>query len=170
MKKISKDFWENNTFRPSVAYGASQNELKERMHTHGSDGDQTYYNLKVDPAQVFLCWPQETRITWALAYYAGDFLMSRGRHLSLEEARKAGQIDQFCKEHPSQGDAGRFEGLLTAMARTMPASDHTSDPGSSAYYSDTQTPSRTSADASARRERESRESTTSGAPKSPQGR
>ena len=64
MKKISKDFWENNTFRPSVAYGASQNELKERMHTHGSDGDQTYYNLKVDPAQVFLCWPQETRITW----------------------------------------------------------------------------------------------------------
>ena len=64
MNKISNGFWENNTFRPSVAYGASQNELKERMHTHGSDGGQTYYNLKVDPAQVLLCWPQETRTTW----------------------------------------------------------------------------------------------------------
>ena len=40
--------------------------------------------------------------------------MSRGKHLS--EARKALQIDQFCKEHPSEGEAGRFEGLLSAMA------------------------------------------------------
>ena len=64
MEEISKDFWENNSFRPSVAYGASPNELKERFHTHGSDGGQTYYNLKVDPAQVFLCWPQKTRFMW----------------------------------------------------------------------------------------------------------
>ena len=26
--------------------------------------------------------------------------MSRGKYLSLEEARKTGQIDRFCKEHP----------------------------------------------------------------------
>ena len=26
--------------------------------------------------------------------------MSRGRYPSLEEARKAGQLDQFAKEHP----------------------------------------------------------------------
>ena len=39
--------------------------------------------------------------------------MSRGKHLSLEEARKAGQIDQFCKEHPSEGDGGRFAKLLS---------------------------------------------------------
>ena len=26
--------------------------------------------------------------------------MSRGKYLSLEEARKAGQLDQFAKEHP----------------------------------------------------------------------
>ena len=26
--------------------------------------------------------------------------MARGRYLSLEEARKAGQLDQFAKEHP----------------------------------------------------------------------
>ena len=34
--------------------------------------------------------------------------MSRGVYLSLEEARKAGQIDQFCKEHPSEGGTGLF--------------------------------------------------------------
>ena len=27
--------------------------------------------------------------------------MSRGKYLSLEEARKADQLKQFCKEHPS---------------------------------------------------------------------
>ncbi len=42
--------------------------------------------------------------------------MSRGKYLSLEEARKLGKLDQFCKEHPSQADAGRFERLLDAMA------------------------------------------------------
>ncbi len=26
--------------------------------------------------------------------------MARGKYLSLEEARKAGQLDQFAKEHP----------------------------------------------------------------------
>lgn len=30
-------------------------------------------------------------------------MMARGRYLSLEEARKVGQIDQFAKEHPSEG-------------------------------------------------------------------
>ena len=29
--------------------------------------------------------------------------MSRGKYLSLEEARKAGLIDQFCKEHHFRG-------------------------------------------------------------------
>ena len=58
--------------------------------------------------------------------------MSRGEHLSLEEARKAGQIDQFCKEHPSQGDGGRFAKLLATMARKRPTTDRTSDPDSSA--------------------------------------
>ncbi len=28
--------------------------------------------------------------------------MSRGKYLSLEEARRLGQIDQFCKGHPSE--------------------------------------------------------------------
>lgn len=34
--------------------------------------------------------------------------MSRGKHLSLEEARKADQLDQFAKEHPSKGDEDAY--------------------------------------------------------------
>lgn len=30
--------------------------------------------------------------------------MSRGKYLSLEEARKAGQLGQFDKKHPSKAD------------------------------------------------------------------
>lgn len=42
--------------------------------------------------------------------------MSRGKHLSLEEARKKGLLDQFAKEHPNEVDAERFKRLLDAMA------------------------------------------------------
>ncbi len=31
--------------------------------------------------------------------------MSRGKYLSLEEARNAGKLDQFAKEHPSEADS-----------------------------------------------------------------
>lgn len=44
--------------------------------------------------------------------------MSRGKHLSLEEARKEKQLDQFAKEHPSEETKpGRFDALLEAMAK-----------------------------------------------------
>lgn len=42
--------------------------------------------------------------------------MSRGKHLSLEEARKKGLLDRFAKEHPNETDAQRFQRLLEAMA------------------------------------------------------
>ncbi len=42
--------------------------------------------------------------------------MSRGKHLSLSEARKSGKLERFGKEHPSVGDAEAFEKLLKAMA------------------------------------------------------
>ncbi len=41
--------------------------------------------------------------------------MARGKYLSLEEARKAGKLDQFAKEHPATGDAAAFEALKDAM-------------------------------------------------------
>ena len=42
--------------------------------------------------------------------------MSRGKHLSLHEARKSGQLDRYVKEHPTVGDREAFEKLLKAMA------------------------------------------------------
>lgn len=47
--------------------------------------------------------------------------MSRGKYLSLEEALKGGSngttLDQFCKEHPSEGDESQFDKLFEKMAR-----------------------------------------------------
>lgn len=43
--------------------------------------------------------------------------MSRGQHLSLEEARKLKALEQFAKEHPSEGDKAKFEELMGAMAK-----------------------------------------------------
>jgi hypothetical protein len=42
--------------------------------------------------------------------------VARGKHLSLEEARKDGKLAQFAKEHPSKGDWERFNKLFEAMA------------------------------------------------------
>ena len=46
--------------------------------------------------------------------------MARGKYLSLEEARRMGRLDRFCKEHPSVGDRDRFERLMDAMAHGGP--------------------------------------------------
>lgn len=46
--------------------------------------------------------------------------MARGKHLSLEEARKEGKLDRFCKENPSVGNEEKFDCLLEAMAKGKP--------------------------------------------------
>jgi hypothetical protein len=43
--------------------------------------------------------------------------MSRGKHLSLEEARKESKLDQFVAEHPSEGDENAFNALLENMVK-----------------------------------------------------
>ncbi len=43
--------------------------------------------------------------------------MSRGKYLSLEEARKEGKLKQFAKEHKSKGDKEKFDRLLDAMTK-----------------------------------------------------
>lgn len=48
--------------------------------------------------------------------------MARGRHLSLEEARKSGKLKQFAKEHPATGDAERFDRLMKTMVKGKPVS------------------------------------------------
>jgi hypothetical protein len=54
--------------------------------------------------------------------------MARGKHRSLEEARKKmGGLDRFAKEHPSKGDERRFDRLLRSMVSGTPeAKDQTS--------------------------------------------
>ena len=42
--------------------------------------------------------------------------MARGKYLSLEEARKAGQLNQFAKEHPSKGDWNQFDAMMDSFA------------------------------------------------------
>ena len=52
--------------------------------------------------------------------------MSRGKYLSLPEARKKKQFDRFAKEHPSEGDAEELERLIGAFAKTPESADQTS--------------------------------------------
>jgi hypothetical protein len=54
--------------------------------------------------------------------------MSRGKYLSLEEARKSGKLDRFAKEHPSEGDRKRFDRLLDEMSKTIEEVEETSSP------------------------------------------
>ena len=46
--------------------------------------------------------------------------MSRGKHLSLEEARNQNKLERFAKEHPSKGDKTLFDKLFHAMAKKKP--------------------------------------------------
>lgn len=43
--------------------------------------------------------------------------MSRGKYLSLEEARKLSKLDQFAKEHEAEGDEKAFDHALNAIAQ-----------------------------------------------------
>ena len=76
--------------------------------------------------------------------------MSRGKYLSLEEARKGetkgATIKRFCKEHPSKADK-RFWPLLKAAAKGLPEGDQTSTQGTSGGYSGIRTRRGTSKDA-----------------------
>lgn len=72
--------------------------------------------------------------------------MSRGKYLSLEEARNMGKLDRFAKEHPSRSKGNRFERLLDAVARGSLEGDQTSTQALSEDYSGTQTRPGTSED------------------------
>ena len=96
-------------------------------HAYGFDNELVSETYTVTEVEAVL----ENQIRQA-SLLEDEGLMSRGKYSSLEEARNADQIDQFCKEHPSEGDKDRFAKLLSAMARKRPATDRTSDPDSSA--------------------------------------
>lgn len=76
--------------------------------------------------------------------HQGEVVMSRGKLLSLEEARNEGKIKQFATEHPSKADE-RFGPLLDAMCKgKLPkrtkASGQTSSAVASEDCSDTRIP------------------------------
>jgi hypothetical protein len=65
--------------------------------------------------------------------------MSRGKYLSLEEARRNGALARFAKEHPSKADRDRFERLLEAMSQGVLEGEETSKPGRRASSNGTRT-------------------------------
>jgi hypothetical protein len=65
--------------------------------------------------------------------------MSRGKNLSLEEARRTGELARFCEEHPSKAECDRFLALLDAMSRGALEEVGTSQPEHEESFTDTQT-------------------------------
>ena len=43
--------------------------------------------------------------------------MSKGKYYSLEEARRANDLEGFSKTHPSRGDRSLFNKLLSSMTK-----------------------------------------------------
>ena len=52
--------------------------------------------------------------------------MSRGKYLSLPEARKKKQLDRFANEHPTEGDAYELERLIGEFSKTPESAYQTS--------------------------------------------
>ena len=65
--------------------------------------------------------------------------MSRGKYLSLEEARQNGRLAQFCKEHPTKAERPRFLALLDLMSQGVLEAKETSQRVSSEGSNETQT-------------------------------
>lgn len=63
--------------------------------------------------------------------------MSSGKYLSLEEARKHGQLSRFAKEHQSEADRERFDRLLDAMSKGVLEGAETSQPDHPANSNET---------------------------------
>jgi hypothetical protein len=52
--------------------------------------------------------------------------MSRGKYLSLPEARKKKQLERFAKEHPSEGDSEELDRIIGGFSKTPESADQTS--------------------------------------------
>jgi hypothetical protein len=51
--------------------------------------------------------------------------MSRGKYLSLPEARKKKQLERFSKDHPSEGDSVELDRLIGEFIKTPESADQT---------------------------------------------
>ena len=74
--------------------------------------------------------------------------MARGQYLSLEEARKSGELNQFAKEHPIEDvhrqARSRFKPVLEAAAKGLLEGEETSGRAASDGYIGTRTRPNTS--------------------------
>lgn len=66
--------------------------------------------------------------------------MSRGKYLSLEEARESGDFKRFCEEHPAEADRARFLKLLQLMSQGALEVEETSPRDGDAGSTGTRTP------------------------------
>jgi hypothetical protein len=66
--------------------------------------------------------------------------MSKGKNLTLEEARRTGQLERFWKENPSKAHRRTFERALDAMSRGVLEAKETSQPDRASGSSGTRTP------------------------------
>lgn len=66
--------------------------------------------------------------------------MSRGKYLSLEEARESGDFKRFCDQHPSEADRERFLKLLRVMSQGALVGEETSPRESAGDSTGTRTP------------------------------
>jgi hypothetical protein len=78
--------------------------------------------------------------------------------ITLKEARKEGKIDQFLEEHQNDppGDMDRFDAILRHAAGKSKEAPSSSGGAASGGCTETRTPQRISGDASAKRGRGSR--------------
>jgi hypothetical protein len=78
--------------------------------------------------------------------------------MNLKEARKRGELERFIAEHENDqpGDMNKFGAILRRAVETPKEARRASRKAASAGCSDTQTHQRTSGDASSRRGRGSR--------------
>lgn len=66
--------------------------------------------------------------------------MSRGKYLSLEEARESGDFKRFCEEHPAEADRERFLKLLQLMSQGALEGEETSPRDGDVGSTGTRTP------------------------------
>ena len=92
--------------------------------------------------------------------------MTRSKYISLEEARRTGNLHRFIKEHPSKADE-RFWPLMVAVATETVSKSGTSTRVCPSSYNETQIPSGISKDTCKKHEHESLESKASTEPKIP---
>lgn len=52
--------------------------------------------------------------------FVTESLMAPDPRIDMEKARRLKRLNQFAEDHPSEGDAGKFDALLDAMARDRP--------------------------------------------------